>query len=351
MEETPLIPPVKTGYIPEDQQSPPQTGAPAFDVRTDLAVEETNGPKRASSMSGVSISEHTEKGAQIRVTRVVIENEIGAVALHKPMGTYITLEARRMNENNGSYHREISRCLARQLCSLIDTLNFQKPPTVLAVGLGNDDVTPDALGPMVLDNLFINRHLRTGRFKLPDIRDNSACICGIVPGVMAQTGMETAEIVRALVYQIKPDLIIAIDALAARSVTRLGTTIQISDTGIQPGSGVGNHRHALTRQSLGIPVIAVGVPTVVGAAAIVTDTLDTLIDVLKRETDTEDFASVLSAMSTDERYALIRELLEPRFGPMFVTPKDVDETVKRLSYTISEGINIAFFGEQENNPG
>ena len=351
MEETPLIPPVKTGYIPEDPQSLPQTGAPSFDVRTDLAVEETDGRRQTSSMSGVTISEHTEKDAPIHVIRVVIENEIGAVALHKPVGTYITLEARRMTENSGSCHREISRCLARQLRVLLNTLKIQETPTILAVGLGNDDVTPDALGPMVLDNLFINRHLRTGNFKIPAIQDDAACVCGIVPGVMAQTGMETAEIIQALVRQIKPDLILAIDALAARSVTRLGTTIQISDTGIHPGSGVGNHRHALTRQSLGIPVIAIGVPTVVGAAAIVTDTLDTLIEVLRRETDTEDFASVLSSMSTEERYALVRELLEPRFGPMFVTPKDVDETVKRLSYTISEGINIAFFGEQADESG
>ena len=350
MEDNPLIPPVKTGYIPKEQTETPQTGAPAFDVRTDLAVEETGTRKQTASMSGVSISEHTEKDTQIHVTRVMIENEIGAVALHKPVGTYITLESRRMSENNGSYHREISRCLARQLHSLTAGLHFQKPPTILAVGLGNSSVTPDALGPMVLDNLFINRHLRSGDFKIPAIRSSSASVCGIVPGVMAQTGMETAEIVKALVRQIQPDLIIAVDALAARSVTRLGTTIQISDTGIHPGSGVGNNRHALTKQSLGVPVIAIGVPTVVGAAAIVTDTLDTLIEVLRRETDTEDFASVLSSMNAEERYALIRELLEPRFGPMFVTPKDVDETIKRLSYTISEGINISLFGEQENEP-
>ncbi len=162
---------------------------------------------------------------------------------------------------------------------------------------------------------------------------------------MAQTGMETAEIIKALVKQVHPDFVIVVDALAARSVTRLGTTIQLTDTGIHPGSGVGNHRHSLTRDSLGVPVIAIGVPTVVGAAAIVTDTLDTLIDVLCQETDTKHFADALRSMSPDEKYALVRELLEPRFGPMFVTPKDIDETVKRLSFLIAEGINLALFGE------
>ncbi len=350
MKKAPTEPPVRTGYLPDESGAMTDSAnaaqeAASFDVRTDLAVEETETKEAGPALSGVSMEESLDDVSQVHITRVVIENETGAQALHKPVGTYITLDAIHMEENNGEYHREISQVLARQIESLIRPLCPHRPLSVLAVGLGNVNVTPDALGPMVLDNLLITRHLKTGQFQFPSIRTDTASVCGIIPGVMAQTGMETAEIVEALCGMVKPDLILVIDALAARSVTRLGTTIQLSDTGIHPGSGVGNHRHSLTQDSLGVPVIAIGVPTVVSAAAIVTDTLDALLDVLRQESSTEHLADSLSGMSGDEKYALVRELLEPRFGPMFVTPKDIDETVKRLSFTISEGINISLFGE------
>lgn len=352
MNSIPNTPSIKTGYIPP--YSPADYETPTFDVRTDLAVEETEKcrEKGQPPFPGISIHEQEVCHGQIHITQVVIENESGAQALGKPIGTYITLDAIHMDENDGESHQEISQVLAEQLQGLIlphlhgnaiaDSANHPVP-SILAVGLGNGDVTPDALGPRVIGNLLITRHLQTGQFELPSVSADSASVCAIVPGVMAQTGMETAEIIKALTDQIQPDLVLVIDALAARSVTRLGTTIQLSDTGIQPGSGVGNHRHGLTRESLGVPVIAIGVPTVVGAAAIVTDTLDTLIEVLRQESSTEGVAAALADMSADEKYALIRELLEPRFGPMFVTPKDIDETVKRLSFTISEGINMALF--------
>ena len=172
-------------------------------------------------------------------------------------------------------------------------------------------------------------------------------ISGIVPGVMAQTGMESAEILKGIIHETKPDLIIAIDALAARSVKRLGTTIQLTDTGIHPGSGVGNHRHSLTEESLGVPVMAIGVPTVVGAAAIVHDTVSAMIGALSKSMETKGMGDFVGSMSSDEQYDLIRELLEPEFGPLYVTPPDFDETVKQLSYTISEGIHLAFMGEEE----
>lgn len=351
MKQFPTEPNVRTGYIPESADTLSRAreetlAAPSFNVRTDLAVEETEAKQGAPSLPGVHMEEEIDDASRVHITRVVIGDDAGARALRKPVGTYITLDAIHMDENDGGSHREISRVLARQIRSLMPPPHDGRPLSVLAVGLGNSSVTPDALGPMVLDNLLITRHLKAEGFEPPAFSTDAASVCGIVPGVMAQTGMETAEIVKALCAQVRPDLVLVVDALAARSVTRLGTTIQLSDTGIHPGSGVGNHRHSLTKESLGVPVIAIGVPTVVGAAAIVTDTLDTLIDVLRRETDTEGFATVLSHMSGDEKYALVRELLEPRFGPMFVTPKDIDETVKRLSFTISEGINISLFGEK-----
>ena len=164
---------------------------------------------------------------------------------------------------------------------------------------------------------------------------------------MAQTGMETAEIIRGVVKETKPDLMIVIDALAARSVHRLGCTIQLADTGIRPGSGVGNHRCELTKKSLGIPVLAIGVPTVVGAAAIVFDTIQALIQALQSEKSTKGMGDYLDGRNGEEQYALIRELLEPEFGPLYVTPPDIDETVKELSFTISEGIHRAFLPNME----
>ena len=255
MTQNPTLPPVKTGFIPESEPSygTGSPSGPSFDVRTDLAVEETEQKREEGQapFSGVSVRESNEGNAQIHVTKVVVENDEGSRLLGKPEGTYITLEAIRMEKNDGSYHREISLVLAGQLKALMAPFLKGPVPSVLAVGLGNFDVTPDALGPRVLNNLLITRHLQTGEYKLPDFSVERASVCGIVPGVMAQTGMETAEIVKALTSQIHPDLILVIDALAARSTARLGTTVQLSDTGIHPGSGVGNHRHSLTRESLG----------------------------------------------------------------------------------------------------
>ena len=168
-------------------------------------------------------------------------------------------------------------------------------------------------------------------------------LSGIVPGVMAQTGMETAEILKGIIHETRPDLVIAIDALAARSIRRLGTTIQLTDTGIHPGSGVGNHRNSLTKESLGVPVLAIGVPTVVGTAAIVYDTVDTMIQTLNRHVSTRGMGNMMESMTAEEQYALICELLEPEFGSLYVTPPDIDERIGRLSFTVSEGIHEALY--------
>lgn len=308
-----------------------------FEVRTDLALEiKESFEGDAGEIRGVVLEESKGKSSDIKITRVVIKNEKGAAAMGKPMGTYITLEAPAMSKGDEGYHREISEELAGHVKEMIERNVHEKKGerlSVLVVGLGNQDVTPDALGPMVVDNLLITRHLKQPK----------TAVSGIVPGVMAQTGMETAEIIYGIVEQTHPDAVIVIDALAARSISRLGTTIQLTDTGIQPGSGVGNHRSKLDGESLGVPVIAIGVPTVVGAATIVFDTVDALIQALASAKSTEFAAEMIEGMNMEEKHQLIRELLEPRFGPMFVTPKDIDASVKRLSFTISEGINIAMF--------
>ena len=167
-------------------------------------------------------------------------------------------------------------------------------------------------------------------------------VSAIVPGVMGQTGMETLEIVKGIVEETKPDFAIAIDALAARNTKRLNRTIQIADTGINPGSGVGNHRNALTEETLGIPVIAIGVPTVVDAATIVNDTMENLLAALETSEMLKGVGVVLQGYNATEKYELIKELISPNLNGLFVTPKDIDDTIQRISYTISEALNILF---------
>ena len=279
----------------------------------------------------------------ITISTVVIETENGAKTMGKPKGTYITIEAGNMDEEDEDYHREISVQLAQIIRKLIR--ERKEEMSVLVVGLGNREVTPDALGPRVVDNLFITRHIIKEYGKYAFGEKNVNRISSIVPGVMAQTGMESLEIIHGIIDETKPDIVIVIDALAARSTKRLNRTIQVTDTGINPGSGVGNHRHGLNKKSLGVPVISIGIPTVVDAATIVNDTMFNLIAAMSQSRTFDKLGDSLKELNDGEKYELIRELLSPNLNAMFVTPKDIDESVKRLSFTISEGINIAFMGE------
>lgn len=319
-----------------------------FEVRTDLAVEEKESfPGNGGEITGVSLREWHCAGSPIKMTEVKILDETGERAMGKPKGSYITLEADQLDQKDEDYHREVSKELAKQIQKLLKDSGYKKPGYhVLVAGLGNASVTPDSLGPRVLNNLQVTRHLKATYGDEFWEGRNMPSISGIVPGVMAQTGMESAEILKGIIKETKPDLVIAIDALAARSVKRLGTTIQLTDTGIHPGSGVGNHRHSLTKESLGLPVIAIGVPTVVGAAAIVHDTISAMIGALTEGAGTKGMGEFVGSISSEEQYDLIKELLEPEFGPLYVTPPDIDETVKELSYTISEGIHMAFLGQE-----
>ena len=269
-------------------------------VRTDLALEAKESFAGSDvEVHGVVVEEEYDKDQNLRLTRVRIESERGAREMGKPIGTYLTLEAPGMASPDEDYHREISEKLAEYL-------------SVLVVGLGNRDVTPDALGPKMVSNLLITRHL-IREYGRESMGVGDCCeISGLAPGVMAQTGMETSEIIKGVVQETSPDLLIVIDALAARSTRRLCRTVQLTDTGIQPGSGVGNHRAALTKETLGIPVIAIGVPTVVEAAAIIYDAQGNC------------------------------EQMPPHLNGMFVTPKNIDELIKQLSFTLSEALNMVF---------
>lgn len=316
-----------------------------LELRTDLALEEKERFQgNGGEVRGVSLREWDDEQEGIRVTEVKVLNEQGARAMGKEIGTYLTIEARGLEEKEEEFGEVLAQKVAGQLRKLLRGLEGEKNSgrlKVLVVGLGNLYVTPDSLGPRVLQHLPMTRHFDVqygkGFLKEREI----ASISGIVPGVMAQTGMETAEILKGVVRETKPELVIAIDALAARSVHRLGCTIQLADTGIRPGSGVGNHRSGLTRESLGVPVLAVGVPTVVGAAAIVQDTIGAVVKALENGTKTRGAGQYLGGLESDEQYALIRELLEPEFGPMFVTPPDIEERVEKLSGVISQAIKIA----------
>lgn len=315
-----------------------------YQIRTDLALETQEKMQEDHvELKGVRfLEEKIDKN--LTISTVVIETENGAKTMGKPKGTYITIEAGNMDEEDEDYHREISVQLAKIIKSLVR--NKKEEMSILVVGLGNREVTPDALGPRVVDNLFITRHIIKEYGKYAFGSDKVNKISSIVPGVMAQTGMESLEIIKGIIDETKPDLIIAVDALAARSTKRLNRTIQVTDTGINPGSGVGNHRHGLNQKSLGVPVISIGIPTVVDAATIVNDTMYNLITAMGESETLNNLGSTLGELNEAEKYELIRELLSPNLNAMFVTPKDIDESVKRLSFTISEGLNIAFMGGQ-----
>ncbi len=309
-----------------------------FHIRTDLALEAKESfAEDDVKIRGVRIDTREDEETEVKTTTVVIETENGAKTMGKPVGTYITMEAPNMSLPDEDYHREISEELSAHLQKLMG----KREKSVLVVGLGNRDVTPDALGPRVVENIQITRHMirEYGQMALEGGRTNE--VSSLVPGVMAQTGMETLEIIKGVAEETKPEVILVIDALAARSTRRLSRTIQITDTGINPGSGVGNHRNGINRQTLGIPVIAIGVPTVVDAATIVNDTMESLVESMDASGRMKSLGGALGTLNRAEKHQMIRELISPHLNTMFVTPKDIDETVKRISYTISEGINLA----------
>ena len=309
-----------------------------FNIRTDLALEAKESFEEDNvEIRGVRINETEDKKNEIRTTRVVIETENGAKAMGKPVGNYITMEAPHMSVPDENYHREVSKALAEHLRELVG----EEEKSVLIVGLGNREVTPDALGPNVVNHVNITRHMIKEFGKASMDGKDTHQISALVPGVMAQTGMETLEIIHGVVEETHPDVVIAVDALAARSTRRLSRTIQITDTGINPGSGVGNHRNGINKETLGVPVIAIGVPTVVDAATIVNDTMESLVETMDQDSNIRNLGGALGTLSKSEKQQMIRELISPHLNTMFVTPKDIDETIKRISYTISEGINIA----------
>lgn len=308
----------------------------SFSIRTDLAMEacELLKSKEENVVDGIKSSTKSKK--DIEITFVEIYNEKGSKAVGKPLGKYITVEAPKIRVNDIDVKERVIKETADMLALLIKPNRYKN---ILIAGLGNRFITPDSLGPKVISKVLVTRHIKD---TLPEnIDDNVASVAAIAPGVMGITGIETGEILAGIVDKIKPDLLIAIDALAARKFSRVNSVIQMSDSGISPGSGVGNKRMVLDKKSIGIPVIAIGVPTVVDAATLVNDTMDRILEGMASASDNKTFYEMLGDIDGEERYNLINDLLTPYAENMFVTPKEVDSVIDRLADIISNAINIA----------
>jgi len=308
-----------------------------INVRTDLALEarELYKQENKKDAEGVIVEELEDEGTKI--TKVTVLTDESAEKMGKPKGTYITLDIPEFTVYDGSLMDDVSKALGKTLKKLI---NIQDNQLALVVGLGNRKVTPDALGPKVVEGIMVTRHLKS---VMPEVIDDSVFqVAAIAPGVLGITGVETGEIIKGLVEKIKPDVVVCIDALASRKIERVNRTIQISDTGISPGAGVGNHRMKLNEETLGVKVIAIGVPTVVDAATIANDTIDLLLDDLINQSETgKEFYNMLKKVDKQEKSMLIREILNPYVGELVVTPKEIDLMIDSLSKIISNGINIA----------
>ncbi len=302
-------------------------------LRTDLAIEAHRDAQRAARrLPGVRASERTEDG--VTISEVMVETSEGADAVGKPVGRYVTFESRQLRRHDREHAATVGKLLSETLESMLP--KGEQLSEALVVGLGNWQATPDALGPRVVSRLLVTRHLKS---VVPeDIQRRMRPVAALAPGVLGITGIETGEMVRAVVDRLQPGFVIAIDALAARSVERIASTIQVSDTGIQPGSGVGNHRAAINRESLGVPVLAIGVPTVVHAITIARDTIQGLIEELK---DDVQFYEVLDELYDKQRDALITQVLGESVGDLMVTPKEIDAQIEDLSRLIAGALNTS----------
>lgn len=328
-----------------------------YNIRTDLALEshqaviEQEGPPE---LPGVKV--HTEKEPGIAITRITVENDLGAQMMGKAPGNYSTIESSALREHNRDRHERIAQLVAEEIQWFFDQAEIGAEDPILVVGLGNWNATPDALGPRVLENLMVTRHLL--EMSPPELRKGLRPVAAIAPGVLGLTGIETGEIIMGVVDRIGAKGVVCIDALASRSVERLCSTVQISDTGIHPGAGVGNRRLAINKESLGVPVIALGIPTVVHAVTIVSDAMN-LIETgniqspegekppqrVKFSVDPQALLGNRESVPTPppvDKRQVISQVLEPYFGTMIVTPKEIDLLIDEVSDVVAGALNITF---------
>ena len=308
-----------------------------YNFRTDLALERTNIYKKANNLEEIDGIETQveEVDKNISVSRVKITNEKGEQAIGKKKGIYITIDLKKFKLANDDEIQKASETLSDELKNIINShINFKDD--ILVVGLGNLYVTPDSLGPKVINEIDVTRHII--KYLPQYIDENARPVTAVSPGVLGTTGIETVEILKGIVDNIKPKLLIVIDALASRSIDRISSTVQISDTGIIPGAGVGNTRKEISQNTLGIPVIALGIPTVVESAVLVNDCLDLIIENLQNDAKSNVF---LNQLKEQDNYDKIKNILNPQDYNMIVTPKEIDELIENMKDVVARGINMS----------
>lgn len=307
-----------------------------YNFRTDLASERRDIYQKANNVEGQINgveSEQEEIDENLKVERVKITNEEGEKAIGKPIGTYITIDIKGLKIAQEEELEKAATAVSKELRKIVDT-HIDKKGEILVVGLGNIYVTPDSLGPKVINDIEVTRHIIN---YLPQyVEEGTRMVSAISPGVLGTTGIETVEILKGIVDNINPKLLIVIDALASRSIERISSTVQISDTGIVPGAGVGNTRSEISKNSLGIPVVAIGIPTVVETAVLVNDSLDLFIEKLQDEAKSNDY---LNRLKEEDNYEEIKEALIPKEYNLIVTPKEIDELIENMTKIVATGIN------------
>ena len=303
-------------------------------IRTDLALESKElCEEQSKALEGVIVNTNELKDCTI--TTVDIINEIGSKTMDKEIGKYITLESDLMKFDDDESREKMINYLKDDL---IKIFGDDKKKKTLVIGLGNWNITSDALGPKSISKTLVTRHIFKNYNK--DYDDDFTEVSALSPGVMGITGIETVEIVKSIVDRIKPDRVVAIDSLASRKMDRINSTIQISTAGISPGAGVGNKRKALNKEFLGVDVIAIGVPTVVDAATLTIDVLDLAINnLISVSSEGSEFYNMLKKVQQEDKYQLIKDSLDPYDKNLIVAPKDIDEVIENLSIIISEGLN------------
>ena len=308
-----------------------------YNFRTDLAVERNDIYKKVnniqSEIDGIEIE--NESREETDISRVKIINEDGENKLGKPIGNYITLDVKNIKLADDEKIEQIAEVLADELRKVIGE-HVTDTEDILVVGLGNMYVTPDALGPKVIPHIEITRHILEYMPKV--MPEDTRPVSAISPGVLGTTGIETMEVLKGIVDNIHPQLLIVIDALASRSIERISSSIQIADTGIVPGAGVDNKRKEISIKTLGIPVIALGIPTVVDLASITNDCINLFIESLQQKAMSNSY---LNDIKEKDNYEEIKEALIPKDYNMIVTPKEIDKLIENMSKIISKGINKA----------
>lgn len=309
-----------------------------MNFRTDLALERRDLYRKANNIAnevdGIETLEE-QMDENIKITKVKVLNENGEQAIGKKKGNYITIDIQNIKIAGEQDIQKASEAVTKELKALIAGLVGEQDD-ILVVGLGNLYVTPDSLGPKVIQDIDITRHLLT---YMPEVlEEGTRPVSAVSPGVLGTTGIETLEILKGIVENTHPKLLIVIDALASRSIERISSTVQLADTGIIPGAGVGNKRKELTVETLGVPVIAIGVPTVVEAATIAADSLDLFIQKVQQEAKSNDF---LNSLQEENKYEMIKEVLAPEEYNFIVTPKEIDDLIENMSSVVARGINFA----------